>query len=76
MEGTGTINGGGDYDYLLTVVDGKLSDGEDAIRIRITERMADGGPGPSIYDSQVVGDTHDAAVPTVDIAGGSIVIRP
>jgi hypothetical protein len=38
--------------------------------------MADGGPGPSIYDSQVVGDTHDAAVPTVDIAGGSIVIRP
>lgn len=74
-EGTGTINGRGFYDYLLTVVDGRLSDGEDAIRVRISERHADGTPGPVIYDSQVTGDTHDAALPTVEVGHSSIVIH-
>ncbi|HXV71061.1 MAG TPA: PKD domain-containing protein, partial [Acidimicrobiia bacterium] len=75
IEGTGTVNGQGVYDYLLTIVDGKLLDGEDAIRIRIRERAADGSPGIVIYDSQLVGDTHDAAMPTVELAHGSITIH-
>lgn len=75
LEGIGTINGEGDYDYLVTMVDGELSGGEDSIRIRIQERLTDGSPGTVIYDSQVAGDTHPAALPTVEVQRGSIVIH-
>lgn len=75
IEGSGTINGQGDFEYLLTLVDGKLFDGEDAIRIRIREQLSDGSPGPVLYDTQVIGNTDDAAIPTVDVRRGSIVIH-
>jgi hypothetical protein len=75
IEGSGTINGHGDYEYLFTAVDGKLFDGDDAIRVRIRERLADGSAGPVVYDTQMIGNAHDAAMPTVDVNRGSIVIH-
>lgn len=68
-KGTGTINGAGDYGFMVTVIDGQLDgSGVDKARIKIW----DGATGAVIYDSQVGAGDH--ADPTLPI-GGSIVIH-
>ncbi|MCL4180026.1 MAG: PKD domain-containing protein [Verrucomicrobia bacterium] len=72
-KGVGTVNGAGDYGFLLTATDGQLSGGGgiDKFRIKIWERTT----GTLVYDN-VMGefDDMDAANPQA-IGGGSIVIQ-
>jgi hypothetical protein len=71
FKGTGTINGAGTYQFLLTAMDGQRpgGGGADALRMKIT-----GADGGLIYDNKMgssdVGD--DATV----LGGGSILIHP
>lgn len=70
-KGTGTINGAGEYGFLLTAIDGQVNGGGgiDRFRIRIWDRVT----GASVYDNQV-GASDDAA-PTTALGGGSITIH-
>jgi hypothetical protein len=70
-KGSGTINGAGNYSFLLTAIDGQLSGGggSDKFRIKIIDKVS----GRVIYDNQLgAADTTD---PTTVIGGGSIVIH-
>jgi hypothetical protein len=71
-KGTGTINGNGNYGFLLTAVDGQRpgGGGVDRFRIKIWDR--DNGDA-LVYDNQL-GDSDDAAM-TTSLGGGSIVIH-
>jgi len=71
FKGTGTVNGSGNYRFLLTVIDGQISGGGgvDKFRIKIWNRATDN----VIYDNQMGGD--DNSDPTTSIGGGSIVIQ-
>ena len=66
FKGSGTINGGGNYGFLLSAIDGSL----DKFRIKI---WAIGGA--VVYDNQVVGAVDEDADPTTTLGGGSIVIH-
>ena len=69
-KGSGTINGDGDYRFILTAIDGKLAnDGVDRFRIKIIDKTNDS----IVYDNQM--GTPDDANPTTAISGGSIVIH-
>jgi len=69
FKGTGTINGAGNYDFMLTAIDGALpgGGGVDRFRIKIT------GPAGVVYDNQPGGGDNDD--PTTALGGGSIVIH-
>jgi hypothetical protein len=67
--GTGTINGAGNYDFLLTAVDGEMPGGGGADRSRIKIW----GAGGVVYDNQMGAD--DNADPTTALGGGSVVIH-
>jgi hypothetical protein len=71
-KGSGTINGSGDYGFLLTAIDGDLkgSGAPDAFRIKIWDREAGDGV---VYDNQM-GAPDDGEDATV-LGGGSIVIH-
>lgn len=68
-KGHGTINGQGDYGFMITVIDGQRSGGADRFRIRIWDRQSD----------TIVYDNHPSAPededPTTEIGGGSIIIH-
>lgn len=64
-KGTGTINGAGEYKFMLTAIDGS----PDKFRIKIWDKAT----GDVIYDNQV--GAEDTAEPTTVIQGGSIVIH-
>jgi len=70
-KGSGTINGEGEYGFMLTAIDGQVIDGGgvDRFRIKIWDKATD----TIIYDNQL-GDTDDADT-TTEIKGGSIVIH-
>ena len=73
-KGSGTVNGTGDYGFILTAIDGDLkggaADGLDRFRIKIWDNNNN---GVVVYDNQMgAADTDD---PTTAIAGGSIVIH-
>jgi hypothetical protein len=70
-KGTGTINGAGNYGFLLSAIDGSKGS-PDKFRIKIWDK--DPGDGV-VYDNQVSGDKTDNADPTTTIAGGSIVVH-
>ncbi len=70
-KGTGTINGSGNYGFMLTANDGQVSGGGGVDRFRI--KVWDKATGSVVYDNQM-GDTDDAAASTA-IEGGSIVIH-
>ncbi len=70
-KGTGTINGSGNYGFMLTANDGQVSGGGGVDRFRI--KIWDKATGSVVYDNQM-GDTDDAAASTA-IEGGSIVIH-
>jgi len=70
-KGTGTINGAGEYGFMLTAIDGAIKGGGgmDKFRIKIWEKATD----TPVYDNQLnAPDTDD---PTTVISGGSIVIH-
>ena len=70
-KGRGRINGGGDYGFLLTAIDGQLNGGGGSDKFRI--KVWDKDTGQVVYDNQLGDD--DYADPTTVIGGGSIVIR-
>ncbi len=71
FKGSGTINGTGDYGFMLTAMDGELNGGggADKFRIKIWDKARD----TVVYDDQQ-GDT-DNTDPTAEILAGSIVIH-
>jgi MBG domain-containing protein/Big-like domain-containing protein len=71
-KGSGTINGAGDYGFLLTAVDGSSNGGggSDKFRIKIWDNNNNGA---IVYDNQIGAD--DTANPTTTLGGGSIVIH-
>lgn len=70
-KGTGTINGAGDYGFMLTAIDGQRTktDSQDAFRIKIWDRATD----TMVYDNRI-GDADDSTDFDA-IASGSIVIH-
>ena len=70
-KGLGTINGVGEYGFLLTAIDGQLNGGGgvDKFRIKIWTKST----GEIVYDNQL--GSGDDAAPTTAIVGGSIVIH-
>lgn len=69
-KGKGTINGSGDYGFMLTAIDGQLSgDGKDKFRIKIWDRTNNA----VVYDNQI--GASDDTDPTTVLGGGSIVIH-
>ncbi len=70
-KGSGTINGAGNYGFMLTAIDGQISGGGGIDKFRI--KISDKSTGNIIYDNQI-GASDDAA-PVTSIAGGNIVIH-
>ncbi len=70
-KGAGTINGAGDYRFMLTAIDGQEpgGGGTDKFRIRIWNNAG----GGLVYDNQL--NAPDSADPTTVLGGGSIVIH-
>ena len=73
-KGTGTVNGDGDYGFLLSAIDADINQSDafevDRFRIKIWDK--DNGDAV-VYDNQMA-DVEDAD-PMTAIAGGSIVIH-
>ena len=68
-KGTGTINGEGDYGFMLTGIDGAVNgDGADKFRIEVWDKATD----VIIYDNLLDG-ANDADLPAIN--GGNIVIH-
>lgn len=67
-KGAGTINGAGDYGFLLSARDGQQSGGSDTLRMKIWDRAT----GTVVYDNQGGGDLDEA---TDVIEGGNIVVH-
>jgi PKD repeat protein len=70
-KGSGTINGGGDYGFILTATDGQINGGGGVDKFRI--KIWDTATGIIVYDNQM-GHADDANAATA-LAGGSIVIH-
>jgi Leucine-rich repeat (LRR) protein len=69
-KGTGTVNGEGEYGFMLSAIDGKKADdGTDRFRIKIWDKSTD----EVIYDNHL--DAADDADPTTALGGGSIVVH-
>jgi hypothetical protein len=70
FKGSGTINGSGDYNFLLTVIDGHIAGGGgvDKFRIKIWDSTG------IVYDNQMGAD--DAGNAGTALGAGSIVIHP
>jgi hypothetical protein len=71
-KGTGTINGSGDYGFLLSAIDAKLTPSTDVDLFRIQIKDKDNGDAV-VYDNMMGKDEN--ADPTTAIGGGSIVIH-
>jgi sugar lactone lactonase YvrE len=71
-KGSGTINGSGNYGFLLTVVDGQLEGGGGADKFRI--KIWDKNNGSAIvYDNQI--NDSDSGALTTGLGAGSIIIH-
>jgi hypothetical protein len=72
-KGSGTINGSGNYQFMLTAIDGSLPGGnnQDRFRIKITDAS-----GAVVYDNQM-NTTDDAGLTTnaTLLGGGSVNIH-
>jgi PKD repeat protein len=71
-KGTGTINGGGNYGFMISAIDAKLTPSTDIDLFRIKIWDKDNGDAV-VYDNNLGG--ADDADPTTGIGGGSIVIH-
>lgn len=69
MEGTGTINGAGSYQFLVSAIDGKITGGNDAIRVKIW----DAASGSVVYDTQP--GAANTSAPTTPVSGGNITVH-
>jgi hypothetical protein len=70
--GRGAINGGGDYGFQLTAIDGQVTgSGDDRLRVRIWDRAT----GETVYDNQTCGSAADDADACTVLGGGEIVIH-
>ena len=69
-KGVGTINGSGNYGFMLSAIDGESKDNPDLFRIKIWN--IDDGEAV-VYDNQM-GDADDAD-PTTEIGGGNIAVH-
>lgn len=69
-KGSGTINGAGDYAFLLTANDGQQNGGGGVDRLRI--KIWDKASGNVVYDNQSHSDDDTAASDAIE--GGSIMI--
>ena len=65
-KGTGTINGSGNYNFLLTALDGS----PDGFRIKITDSNS-----IVVYDNKISSDDTMSTQNTQALGGGSIVIH-
>src|SRR5688572_9657924 len=71
-KGTGTINGAGNYGFLITAIDGQLNGGGGYDKFRI--KIWDKNNGDFIvYDNQM--GAVDGSTPTTGLGGGSIMIH-
>ncbi|WP_292352988.1 hypothetical protein [Methanomethylovorans sp. PtaU1.Bin093] len=70
-KGTGTINGAGNYDFMLSAIDAELTPSTDVDMFRI--KIWDKASGSIVYDNQMV--APEDADPTTEIGGGSIIIH-
>ena len=71
-KGSGTINGGGNYGFMLTAIDGQINGGGgvDKFRIKIWDKN---NGGAIVYDNQL--SAPDTDEPSTVLGGGSIVIH-
>ena len=72
-KGVGTINGIGNFRFLLTATDGQINGGGGVDRFRIKIWDGNDALGRVVYDNQL--DATDDAPATMAIGGGSIVIH-
>ncbi|HKY45140.1 MAG TPA: DUF5050 domain-containing protein [Pyrinomonadaceae bacterium] len=72
LKGTGTINGGGNYGFLLTAIDGSVggSDGIDRFRIKIWDKDNNNA---IVYDNK--SGASDNSNSATDLGAGSIIIH-
>jgi hypothetical protein len=70
-KGSGTINGAGDYGFILTAIDGQVNGGGDIDKLRL--KVYDKNTDEIIYDNQ--SESPDGSDPTTAIDSGSIVIH-
>ena len=71
-KGTGTINGEGNYGFILFAIDEKLTPSTDVDMFRI--KIWDINDNDAVVYDNEIGEAEDAD-PTTSIAGGSIVIH-
>ena len=75
FKGTGTINGKGNYNFMVTVVDGDAFNGTkkpDSFRMKITDAVT----AAVVYDNQMgAPDTSITPTQQTYLGGGSIVIH-
>lgn len=71
-KGTGTVNGSGNYGFLLSAVDGKVNGngGTDMFRIKIWDKLTN----DIVYDNEI--GSSDGSDPSTSLTSGSIVIHP
>jgi hypothetical protein len=71
-KGSGTVNGAGNYGFMLTAIDGQINGGggTDKFRIKIWDKN---NADAIVYDNQL--NTPDSADPSTGLGGGSIVIH-
>ncbi|MCU0631906.1 MAG: hypothetical protein MUC66_02885 [Methanolinea sp.] len=65
---TGTVNGAGQYGFVISAIDGAISGGDDTFRIRIREKATN----TLIYDN---GAGYDTADPVTPLDGGNVKIH-
>lgn len=70
-KGSGTINGAGDYGFMLTAVDGQIKNGGGVDTFRM--KIWDTATGNVVYDNQI--GASDKEDPTTALSGGSIIIH-
>jgi hypothetical protein len=70
-KGSGTINGSGDYGFILTAIDGQVNGGGGMDRFRL--KIVYKGSGEVVYDNQL--GAGEDALPSTAIQGGSIVVH-
>jgi Tol biopolymer transport system component/PKD repeat protein len=71
FKGSGTINGAGEYEFMLTAIDGDLNGGEDEDALRF--KLKDKATGTVVYDNHMGED--DDYHPTTALTTGSITIQ-
>jgi hypothetical protein len=71
LKGSGSINGGGNYGFLISAVDGQLNGGLGVDKFRI--KIWDTANGAVVYDNQR--GAGESAEPTTTLGGGNITIK-